>query len=152
MKIARELNITFDKKAIDSLSVFVYRKIFASHTVNVGRRNDISSYIMSRHELRYNRVSGVSCNTKDGHDHKSGDITLQIEEWNVTAEELLQDIAESALNRLIKTVRDENSKNQFKTYLKRIITQRENKTHLSYNSNIWDKDYTSVVFKDYDKS
>jgi hypothetical protein len=61
-KLLEMLQISYKK--VDEFEIFQFRKYFASHTVNVGKKQTEHSYILCRQSLEENVASGYSSNAE----------------------------------------------------------------------------------------
>ena len=96
-------------KLINKLELFEYRKIFASHTSNVGHKKAKHSYILGRDGLDIGHIEGYSTNKGKEIDFKKGILSSQIEEWDKKAIEMLNQISDEVVsnyNRVFANVSD----------------------------------------------
>lgn len=99
-KIMKLLKLPVDERSIDRLDLFQFRKWFASHTVTVGRKTEEHSYILDRYSLSTGTIEGYSSNTNSGHKAVKGNISKQIDEWNLILDMKLFEICEFLFQRL----------------------------------------------------
>lgn len=116
---------------IDKMEVFEYRKIFASHTTNVGHGNNKHSYILSRHDLKSDRVMGYSSNKNEQIEFKDGILSSQIEKWDCEAVRLLNRICEKIINKYNHHFKDSPDKEPWDIIFNRIKRLTNGETHFA---------------------
>jgi len=110
IKIMDAIHLPIDHEEINTFKIFEFRKCFAAHTVNVGRKADQQSYILNREPLSEGKIEGYTLNSKQGYSSLKGDISAQIDEWNGFLEKNLFIICESLNVKLKNEVQEKASK------------------------------------------
>ncbi len=135
---------THISKEINRMEVFEYRKIFASHTVNVGHGNKKHSYILSRHDLESDRIMGYTSNKNTENEFKDGTLSSQIETWDCEVIKQLSTISEKTINKYNQYFNASSDKKPWDVILNRI--QRLSKGECQFAGDIFDLDSIEMNF------